>query len=161
MPHLKLLLYGVRMKKIFSKILMLFVFIFSFLAFTEKAMAEECLSYEPKEVRLIGTIIRKTFPGPPNYESIENGDEPETFWILRLKKPVCLKGKPDDELNSEAEKNIKDFHMVLDNEMYARYKHLVSKDVIAEGTLFHAHTAHHRTKVLMTVISIKSAKDGK
>ncbi|MBI5492901.1 MAG: DUF4431 domain-containing protein [Deltaproteobacteria bacterium] len=124
-------------------------------------MAEECLSHEPTEVRLIGTIIRKTFPGPPNYESIEKGDEPETFWILKLKRPVCVKGRPDDELNSETEKNIKNLHLVLDNEMYARYKHLVLKNVIAEGTLFHAHTAHHRTKVLMTVKRLSKYKDEK
>ncbi len=35
----------------------------------------DCLSYEPTEVRLTGTISRKTFPGPPNYQSIRKGDK--------------------------------------------------------------------------------------
>ncbi|MBI5344504.1 MAG: DUF4431 domain-containing protein [Deltaproteobacteria bacterium] len=140
------------------QILLMLVFIAYFLVFTGEAKSGECLSYGPMKVKLAGTIVRKTFPGPPNYDSIEKGDEPETYWILKLTKPVCVKGKHDDELNSETEKGIKNIHLVLDSGKYARYKHLVSKIVIAEGMLFHAHTGHHRTKVLMEVDSIKPAK---
>lgn len=138
--------------------MLIFVFVF-LVACVGEVKSEECLSYEPAKVALTGTIMRKTFPGPPNYESIENGDEPETYWILKLKKPVCVKGNPDDELNSETEKNVKNIHLVIDGEKYARYRHLVSKNVVAQGTLFHAHTAHHRTKVLLMIISIKPVEE--
>lgn len=33
-------------------------------------------------VTLKGKILRHTFPGVPNYESLENGDTPETRWVL-------------------------------------------------------------------------------
>jgi hypothetical protein len=33
-------------------------------------------------VSLQGSLMRHTFPGTPNYESLENGDAPETRWIL-------------------------------------------------------------------------------
>lgn len=33
-------------------------------------------------VTLRGKLIRHTFPGAPNYESIESGDYPETRWVL-------------------------------------------------------------------------------
>lgn len=33
-------------------------------------------------VSLQGTILQHTFPGVPNYESIEDGDTPETRWVL-------------------------------------------------------------------------------
>ncbi len=33
-------------------------------------------------VKLRGKIIQHTFPGVPNYESIEDGDAPETRWVL-------------------------------------------------------------------------------
>ena len=33
-------------------------------------------------VTLRGKLIRHTFPGVPNYESIEDGDAPETRWVL-------------------------------------------------------------------------------
>jgi hypothetical protein len=37
----------------------------------------QCLSYAPASVTLTGALTSKTFPGRPNYESIEKGDEPE------------------------------------------------------------------------------------
>ena len=49
-----------------------------------------CLSYEPSVVQLSGTVIRETFPGPPNYESIERGDKPEVLWWLVLSQPICM-----------------------------------------------------------------------
>ena len=33
-------------------------------------------------VTLKGKIVRHTFPGVPNYESLEDGDAPETRWVL-------------------------------------------------------------------------------
>lgn len=33
-------------------------------------------------ITLRGKLIRHTFPGVPNYESIEGGDYPETRWVL-------------------------------------------------------------------------------
>lgn len=33
-------------------------------------------------VKLKGKILRHTFPGVPNYESIEEGDAPEIRWVL-------------------------------------------------------------------------------
>ena len=43
-----------------------------------------------------GTLERKTFPGPPQYESIAAGDEPETVWLLKLDAPVCVSADPND-----------------------------------------------------------------
>ena len=37
-------------------------------------------------VALRGKLIRHTFPGAPNYENIENGDYPETRWVLEISK---------------------------------------------------------------------------
>jgi hypothetical protein len=37
-------------------------------------------------VTLQGKLIRHTFPGVPNYESIEDGDYPETRWVLEIPK---------------------------------------------------------------------------
>jgi hypothetical protein len=38
-------------------------------------------------VTLRGEIIQHTFPGVPNYESIEDGDTPETRWVLVIPEP--------------------------------------------------------------------------
>lgn len=37
-------------------------------------------------ITLRGKLIRHTFPGVPNYESIEDGDYPETRWVLVIPK---------------------------------------------------------------------------
>jgi len=37
-------------------------------------------------ITLRGKLIRHTFPGVPNYESIEDGDYPETRWVLEIPK---------------------------------------------------------------------------
>jgi hypothetical protein len=50
--------------------------------------APDCLSYEPSVVRLTGTIVRETFPGAPNYASVEQGDKPEVYWFLNLSRPI-------------------------------------------------------------------------
>ncbi len=134
-------------KNIFLAILLGIVFSVNF------AYGQECLRYEPEKVRLKGTIVRKTFPGPPEYESIEQGDAPETFWILNLLKPVCVVADEEDDMN-ETEKDVRAIHLVLDDKQYKKYRHLVSKKVVATGTLYHSHTIHHRTKVLMEVIRI-------
>lgn len=138
----------------------MFVVAFYFIIITPDAKSEECLSYEPAIVRLTGAIVERTFPGPPNYESIKKGDAPEMALILELNRPVCVKGDPDDEVNSETEKNVKSMHLVIHDGKYTYYRRLLSKQVVANGTLFHAHTGHHRTKVLMEVIGIKTIENG-
>ncbi|MBI5885577.1 MAG: DUF4431 domain-containing protein [Deltaproteobacteria bacterium] len=146
------------MKKTWVQRTLTIIAFFLFTAFVCEARAEECLFYEPTKVRLTGVITRQTFPGPPNYESIEKGDEPETYWILKLEKPVCINGNPKDELNDETVKDIKNIHLVFHGDEYTRYRGLVSKKVVASGTLFHAQTAHHRTKVLMNVDGLRQVE---
>ena len=108
-----------------------------------------CLSYEPTQVTIEGSIERKTFPGRPNYESVASGDEPETYWLLNLTAPICVAGPPD-ELNSP-EEDVSQVQLILNGEQYAQYKHLVGHRVRATGTLMHSITAHHKTPVLLSV----------
>lgn len=118
-----------------------------------------CLSYEPSIVELNGTIIRKTFPGPPNYESIRGGDAAEVCWMLVLTRPVCVdRDKTDPDLNP-AQKDVSRIQLVFrDVEIYKTQKDLVGKSVVAKGTLFGAHTGHHHTPILLTVITLTKTR---
>jgi hypothetical protein len=111
-----------------------------------------CQLYEPSLVQLTGTIIRRTFPGPPNYESVERGDKPEVVWLLVLVQPICMeKDGTDPDLNP-AQKGIRKIQLVFgDATSYETQKELLGKKVVAKGTLFGAHTGHHHTPVLLTV----------
>jgi hypothetical protein len=53
--------------------------------------------YEPEKVELPETITKATFPEPPGYESIIDGDRPEQCWILNLNEPIEL--KPTTSIN--------------------------------------------------------------
>ena len=60
----------------------------------------QCLEYEPAVATLHGLLIRETFPGAPNFESVASGDVSEATWILTLDGGVCVAAK--DDLNVEA-----------------------------------------------------------
>ncbi|HEY1470325.1 MAG TPA: DUF4431 domain-containing protein [Candidatus Acidoferrum sp.] len=117
-----------------------------------------CLLYEPSVVQLRGTIIRKTFPGPPNYESVERGDKPEVYWLLVLSEPICVEQDSKDPDLNPAQGDVRRIQLVfLDAKAYQTDKELVGKKVIASGTLFGEHTGHHHTPVLLTVKTLKKA----
>ena len=111
----------------------------------------QCLSYEPAVVTLSGTLVRKTFPGPPNYESVKKGDRPETGWFLNLPESVCVnESKTEPDLNPK-QSGIHEIQLVLQPEQYQQHKGMVGRKVLATGTLFGEHTGHHHTPVLLRV----------
>ena len=113
-----------------------------------------CLAYEPSVVQLTGTIVRRTFPGPPNYTSVKQGDRPETAWLLILRQPICVQAVKDDSGMYPAEADIHEIQFSFaDPDGFKRYSDLVGtgKTVVVTGTLFGAHTGHHHTPVLMVV----------
>ena len=112
-----------------------------------------CLQYGPKVVELSGTIHEQDFPGPPNYESIAAGDARESSWILHLDKVICVSGDPNDVLN-QAEENIGEIQLVIASEQYKKYKMLLLKPATVRGTIFHSHTGHHHTRILLNLEQI-------
>lgn len=126
--------------------------------FGQSEARTNCLSYEPTVVKLSGTLIRKTFPGPPNYASVSRGDKPETYWLLNLPQPVCVdQDKTSADLNP-AQKDVRVIQLVVPQKFYKKYKQLVGKKIIATGTLFGEFTGHHHTSVLLTVIDLTKAE---
>lgn len=128
-------------------------------ALSAPAAENPCLKYEPDVVELHGTVKRVVFPGPPNYESVKNGDEPEPYWVLFLPKEICVQGDPKDEFNSETERNVKSLQLM--DVDYQKDRSLLGESVIVKGTLMHSFTGHHHTPVLVQVKSIKKAPESK
>jgi hypothetical protein len=119
---------------------------------------QDCLEYG-HQVQLTGNLVRETFPGPPNFESVEKGDIPEVAWILYLDKPVCIKGRAGDDFDVGIS-YLKALQLVMGNkDYYQRAKGLLSKKVIVTGLLFGAHTGHHHTPVLIDVKDIQLMED--
>jgi hypothetical protein len=126
------------------------------LAFSSPALTQRreqtCFNYEPDAVTLSGTIKPRTFAGAPNYESVAKGDAREDVWLLELRKPICVAAKGD----SEAENDVTEVQLVFSEgqKQYDRYRSLRGRRVTVIGTLFHAETGHHHTKILLTVTDI-------
>jgi hypothetical protein len=115
------------------------------------AQAGACKSYEPAVVTLEGKLVRKTFPGPPNYADIRKGDRPETYWLLLLTKPICVNEDQSQPDLNPAVKSAREIQLVMNADDFRRYQSLLGKNVIATGSLFGAETGHHHTPVLLTV----------
>lgn len=110
-----------------------------------------CKSYEPALVSLYGTLTRKIFAGPPNYQDIHRGDAAEAVWMIKLDSPICVnQDKAEPDLNP-SQQNVRVVQLVLKKEEIERANTLLGRKVVASGTLFGAHTGHHRTPVLLTV----------
>jgi hypothetical protein len=125
-----------------------FLFLILFIAGASPAHAQ-CLGYGGK-VQLTGTLERRTFPGPPEFESIAAGDAPETVWLLRLDAPVCVARDHKDEsgINAGAS-SLKQVQLLLNQDQYKLYAKWIGTRVTLRGKLFGAATAHHRTAVLL------------
>ena len=116
----------------------------------------ECLK-EGQELTFTGTVSRETFPGPPNYESIDDGDTPETYWILTINTPQCVIAESlEDGSLHELAKSTTRFQLAFqDSSIYTSHKNVVENGVVVEGQLFAVHSGHHHTKALISVKSIK------
>jgi len=121
------------------------------------AQPGQCLSYAPAAVTLVGALTSKTFPGRPNYESVEKGDEPETYWILSIAQPICTNQSQDG--SHEAAHDVSALQLLFTkSEMYQTYRSLLDTNVKVTGSLFSAETAHHHTPVMLQVASMESVQ---
>jgi len=78
----------------------------------------------------------------------------EVVWILRLAKPVCVNADEASDFNVERSR-VTDVQLVLEADMFKKYRALLGKKVRAMGTLFGEHTAHHFTPVLLDVTAVE------
>jgi hypothetical protein len=126
--------------------------------FCASASGQKCLGYGPT-VSLTGTLRSQVFPGPPNYESIRRGDHKETAIILTLVARACTTGN-DPQGFDVPETGIREMQLVVTKDAHWKtIRRLMGKRAIVTGTLFHAHTAHHRTKVLVDVANMRAAAE--
>lgn len=111
--------------------------------------------YDPEIVSLEGKLSYDTFPGPPEYDNVKKGDKPESFWILNLDHPISVSRKGEvnpDELDTP-EANIRRLQIVFDYDKFfpESFHFKVGQRFRVKGTLYHRHTIHHRTEVLLTI----------
>ncbi|MGO4706371.1 DUF4431 domain-containing protein [Microvirga sp. 2MCAF38] len=122
-------------------------------ALSVKAQASDCLSYE-NPVAIEGVLMRATYPGPPNYQSVAEGDVAETYFFLKPTRSFCVNAA-DDGLGDAVEK-VTRIQLVLSGAQYSQLRRWIGRRLRLKGSLFGAITGHHRTPVLMEEVEIAS-----
>lgn len=113
-------------------------------------------------VSMKGKLILKLFPGPPEYSSVENGDRADWCWILKLDETFFLKATTSavaapantlDNINKWLHPD--EILLVLEDHMKHFCQRYQNQEILSVGYLFHAHTIHHYTPILMDVKKLK------
>ena len=119
-----------------------------------KNVQTEWLEYEPAVVQLEGRLSIKTFFGPPNFGENPKTDSKEQTRILVLDRPIKVRANDEtDPVLGPSVENVRELQLLFDGPL----RKWVGKKLIVKGTLFHAHTGHHFTDVLLHVQSIRVA----
>jgi Domain of unknown function (DUF4431) len=105
--------------------------------------ASQCVEYGPAS--LAGTFVRQTYAGPPDYESLTKGDEPQIIWVLQLYERTCVySGSTYTVGYGERE-----VELVLNSAQYERYREFLGKAVIVVGELVRGGARHEKRLVLL------------
>jgi hypothetical protein len=113
-----------------------------------------CLPYAGRH-ELRGVLARQTFAGPPNFESVRRGDRPETYFVLRLGRPICVDDDPADKegLNVGA-KGVRTIQLMLDQPQYDRFRPMLGRTITLSGAFMSAITGHHHTPILLDKVQV-------
>ena len=117
------------------------------------SVSGECLSYNGYVV-LRGTLQRETYPGRPNFESVEAGDEAETGYYLHLASPVCTRASGPDISDQAATDSVMRVQLVLGQAEYDLLRLTIGERIVVRGTLFSAFTGHHHAPLLLTDVEL-------
>ena len=115
-----------------------------------------CLRFEPAVVTLTGRLSERTTPGPPRYQNIAKGDIPEKVLFLALDTPICVTGDPMLLRNTVDVAGVEEVQIRFERTLR---RSLLGKRVKATGSLFAAHSAAHRTRVVLTAVGLRDAED--
>lgn len=107
----------------------------------------QCIKSEGTKLERQGIVFKASFPGAPNYESVESGDKLETYWFVKFNQPVCVQ---DLDLDSVVE-----FQLLFQSAKKASSLALVEgAPYKISGVTFMGVSGHHRTPVLIEVTNI-------
>ena len=108
-----------------------------------QSVAAHCLEYGTNS--LSGTLVRQTYPGPPDYESVTSGDKPLVIWVLVLEYYICV-ADPTNRLPKERYE--REIQLVLEEAQYERYGDLLGKRVTVTGNLQHGYADFKRLLIV-------------
>lgn len=106
---------------------------------------------ENQHITLQGKLVQHTYPGPPNFESIKDGDEALTYDFLQLNEPLECNIASADEQVPEVQLIFIDKTKVT----YADIAPSLGKEVIVTGETMYQQSGWHFTPVLLLLDDVK------
>lgn len=110
-----------------------------------------CFKYWPAKVSVTGRLFVREDFGPPNYGENPAIDSREKHIYVDLDAPMCVVAGDDQSDFAPAERDLKIMQLVYRVDAKDWDNAWIGKRARLTGTLYHAHTGHHWTPVLMTV----------
>jgi hypothetical protein len=117
------------------------------------------LSYEPELMELDGRLVIESKYGPPNFGEQPKTDEKVRVPVLVLSDRANMLPDSGDDPNARSVYDVRQIQLAFPSSDTA-HKALIGKQVVVTGTLFHGHTGHHYTDVVMNVQSIEGKPVG-
>lgn len=90
-----------------------------------------CYDYGAPGIDLSGTLLRRVIPGPPHYSSITTGDRPDTVWVLRLDRTICLR----TDTVSQGRSGIKEVRLIVPEEDGSEMRRYTDRHIVFTGKL--------------------------
>lgn len=116
-----------------------------------------CRDFDDPSVRLSGTVFSRIYFGPPGYGETPVQDARERATLLLLDAPICVRASPHPEADDNSfEGNVLVIQLAAVHVAPELLEKAQGRRVVVRGSLFHALTGHHRTPVLMDVLSVQS-----
>jgi hypothetical protein len=113
--------------------------------------------YEPSVSTISGTLTIKQFYGRPNYGETPEKDEKVSVYILKSAYPVTViaaGNQPDGETANKTIRGVTEIQ-VYDRNQNKSLSAYLGKKITLKGTLIHAESGDHYTKILMQVWQIE------
>ena len=104
-----------------------------------------------------GYIVRRIFPGPPEFTSIAQGDRPSECWVLIADQPVKNTAPTQFGQPIPAE-GVKELQLFLNDDQYSEKSPLFGKHVEIRGICSWAAVGGNYTPLLIEVKDIRLYK---
>jgi len=104
---------------------------------------------------LTGRLSYQIFPGPPGYEDIQKGDEPEGAYILTLTQPICI---VDGDGFADPAEHFNTVHLVPTSKTKGRMAALKNSDVsVTLDKQMASENGHHHAPLVAWVTEVAPA----
>lgn len=123
-----------------------------------RAEREPTYKCDTEGVHLAGTLIERTFYGPPGFGETPAKDFKDKVFVLKLGKPITVEpvvgAEEKNSANLDTVRHVRQLQLFLTRSQAAEARKLLGKAVVAVGILNEAIAPRQYTNVTMDVTTV-------